>query len=186
VENFLYGGKVMALLKKFQYPNGTETNYHKIGEIRIVPIADKIIYVEKEPEVVIEEVVGEEIPEELTLFNEGTEATGEEPVDPETPTDPEEPVEPETPVGPEEPIGPEEPVEPQPEVVPVVVKQVSVMAQVLSYVSQEVRETGAKNHLTSQLYYFTISMEELVAADIMKICYSLVKTLPDFADAENI
>ena len=60
------------------------------------------------------------------------------------------------------------------------------MAQVLSYVSQEVRETGAKNHLTSQLYYFTISMEELVATDIMKLCYSLVKTLPDFADAENI
>lgn len=164
----------MALLKKFQYPNGTETNYHKIGEIRIVPIADKIIYVEKEPEVVIEEVVGEEIPEELTLFNEGTEATGEEPVDPETPTDP------------EEPVGPEEPVEPQPEVVPVVIKQVSVMVQILSYVSQEVRETGAKNHLTSQLYYFTISMEQLVATDVMKLCYSLVKTLPDFADAENI
>lgn len=164
----------MALLKKFQYPNGTETNYHKIGEIRIVPIADKIIYVEKEPEVVIEEVVGEEIPEELTLFNEGTEATGEEPVDPETPTDP------------EEPVGPEEPVEPQPEVVPVVIKQVSVMVQILSYVSQEVRETGSKNHLTSQLYYFTISMEQLVATDVMKLCYSLVKTLPDFADAENI
>jgi hypothetical protein len=71
-------------------------------------------------------------------------------------------------------------------VVPVVVKQVSVMVQILSYVSQEVRETGSKNHLTSQLYYFTISMEELVATDIMKLCYGLVKTLPDFADAENI
>ena len=164
----------MALLKKFQYPNGTETNYHKIGEIRIVPIADKIIYVEKEPEVVVEEVIGEEIPEELTLFNEGTEVTGKEPAEPETPADP------------EEPVGPEEPAEPQPEMVPVVVKQVSIMVQILSYVSQEVRETGSKNHLTSQLHYFTISMEELVATDIMELCYSLVKTLPDFADAENI
>lgn len=145
----------MALFKNFKYPNGTETNYHKIGEIRIVPLPDRVTYIEEPVETpeVIETPVA-------------TVAEGEIP-------------EVEMPEG-------EMPEAPMTTLVPVYTKYVSVMIQILSYVSQEIRETGVKNNLTGQLQYFSISMDELVSADIMTLCYNLVKTLPDFVDAEDI
>ena len=164
----------MALLKKFQYPNGTETNYHKLGEIRIVPIADKVTYIEvpvEEPEV----PVVPEAPVEATEPTEVVETVAEEPTEPTEVTEPEIPG--------EEEIKPEYPAV---EYVPVYTKQYSIMVQILSYVSQEIRETGAKNHLSSQLNYFTVDVNTLVEKDIMALCYELVKTLPEFADAENI
>jgi hypothetical protein len=145
----------MALFKNFKYPNGTETNYHKIGEIRIVPLPDRVTYIEEPVE--IPEVI------EATV---ATVAEGEMP-------------EGEMPEG-------EMPEAPTTTLVPVYTKYVSVMVQILSYVSQEIRETGVKNNLTGQLQYFSISMDELVSADIMALCYNLVKTLPDFVDAEDI
>ena len=147
----------MALLKKIQYSNGTETNYHKIGEIRVIPLANRITYVEKwpegyEPPVPEEsEVVTPEIPEDVLLVEEGEK--GEEIV---------------------------------PEIIEVVEKPVSIMVQILSYVSQEIREASVDNSLTSQINYFTILMEDLVATDIMTLCYNLIKTLPAFVDAEDI
>lgn len=33
----------MALLKNIKYPNGTETNYHKISEIKIVPFTKTVM-----------------------------------------------------------------------------------------------------------------------------------------------
>lgn len=147
----------MALLKKIQYPNGTETNYHKIGEIRVIPLVNRVTYVEKwpegyEPPVPEEnEVVTPEISEDVLLVEEGEK--GEEVV---------------------------------PEIIEVVEKPVSIMVQTLSYVSQEIREASAENSLTSQIDYFTILMEDLVATDIMTLCYNLIKTLPAFVDAEDI
>lgn len=149
----------MALLKKFQYPNGTETNYHKLGEIRIVPIADKVTYIEvpvEEPDAPVESI-------DPVVIDAG-EATDPEIVNPE--------VEPEG--------GPEI------EYIPVYTKQFSIMIQILSYVSQEIRETGVNNHLSSRLDYFVVTIDELIATDIMKLGYHLVKTLPEFVDAEDI
>lgn len=156
----------MALLKKIQYPNGTETNYHKIGEIRIVPLADQTILVPIEPET--PEVVEEIVPAEASTEPANTEAVAEGEVEPATPEEPEKPEEPEI------------------EYEEVVVKTVSIMVQILSYVSQEIRETGANNNLTGQLQYFTVDMETLVSTDIMALCYNLIKTLPQFEDAEDI
>ena len=85
----------MALLKKFQYPNGTETNYHKLGEIRIVPIADKVTYIEvpvEEPEV----PVVPEAPVEATEPTEVVETVAEEPTEPTEVTEPEIPGEEDT------------------------------------------------------------------------------------------
>ena len=156
----------MALFKNFKYPNGTETNYHKIGEIRIVPLPDQVTYIEEvvetpeTPEVVLEEGTPEVV--ETVAEGEG-EGTPEGEVTPEMPE-----------------MGPVV------NLIPVYTKYVSVMVQILSYVSQEIRDTGVKNNLTGQLQYFSISMDELVSADIMTLCYNLVKTLPDFVDAEDI
>ena len=134
----------MALLKNIQYPNGTETNYHKIGEIRVIPQPDKIDYVEKviEPVELVEDTTSENNEEMETL----------------------------------PPIEYEE----------IVTKMVSVMVQVLSYVSQEIRDTGVKNNLTSQISYFNLTMEQLSTNDIMTVCYGLIKTLPEFEGAENV
>lgn len=155
----------MALFKNFKYPNGTETNYHKIGEIRIVPLPDRVTYIEEPvetPEVIetpVATVAEGEIPEVEMPEGEMPE---------------------------EEKAEGEMPEAPMTTLVPVHTKYVSVMVQILSYVSQEIRETGVKNNLTGQLQYFSISMDELVSADIMTLCYNLVKTLPDFVDAEDI
>lgn len=159
----------MALFKNFKYPNGTETNYHKIGEIRIVPLPDQVTYIEEvvetpevteTPEVVLEEGTPEVVETVAEGEGEGT---------PEGETMPEMPE-----------MGPVV------NLIPVYTKYVSVMVQILSYVSQEIRDTGVKNNLTGQLQYFSIPMDELTSADIMTLCYNLVKTLPDFADAEDI
>lgn len=164
----------MALFKNIQYPNGTETNYHKIGEIRIVPLADQIIYVPKETEQIETsetEAAVEPIVEETESTVEVTE-TIEENVE-------------ETLPGAEE-IEEEPEPEPTIEYEEVVVKNVSLMIQVLSYVSQEIRDTNVKNNLTSTLKYFTVNMEHLVSTDIMQLSYNLIKTLPEFEGAENI
>lgn len=181
----------MALLKKFQFPNGTETNYHKIGEMKLVPLPDTVIYIPIEPVEPVEEEVSEgtiivETPDEVT--EEPT--TPEDPVEPETPEDPEEPTDPDAPVDPEEPVDPEGPVDPEmpeePEYQEVVVKNYSVVVQLLSYVSQEVRAHGVDNHLNSKLYYFNVTLEQLTSTDILKLGYHLIKTLPEFEDAENV
>lgn len=166
----------MALLKNIKYANGTETNYHKIGEIRIVPLPDQITYVEVEQEEVvvdgeIETVVTETEqeapqPEEVLENTDTTEPQEEEEEKGEFPF----------PYVPEEEKHYEEKV----------LKTVSIMVQILSYVSQEIREAGMNNNLTGQIKYFTLSMDELVKEDIMSVCYGLVKTLPDFEEAEDI
>jgi hypothetical protein len=172
----------MALLKKFQFPNGTETNYHKIGEMKLVPLPDTVIYIPIEPVEPVEEEVSEgtiivETPDEVT----------EEPTTPEDPVEPETPEDPEEPIDPEEPVDPELPEEPEaPEYQEVVVKNYSVVVQLLSYVSQEVREHGVDNHLNSKLYYFNVTLEQLTSTDILKLGYHLIKTLPEFEDAENV
>lgn len=158
----------MALLKNIKYANGTETNYHKIGEIRAIPLPDEIILVPKEDVVSANEEVGMEAPIEETgmtgkMPKENTEGSETEPEFPEG--------EPET---------------PEVEYEEKVVKMYSIMTQILSYVSQEVRDTGMGNYLTSQINYFNITMNDLVSSDIMTICYNLIKTLPEFEEAENI
>lgn len=159
----------MALLKNIKYANGTETNYHKIGEIRAIPLPDEIILVPKEDVVSANEEVGMEAPiEETGMTTEGT---------PEENTEGSE-TEPEFPEG--------EPETPEVEYEEKVVKMYSIMTQILSYVSQEVRDTGMSNYLTSQINYFNITMNDLVSSDIMTICYNLIKTLPEFEEAENI
>ena len=45
----------MALLKNFRYPNGTETNYHKISELRVLPKKYVVHHIPKEPDEVREE-----------------------------------------------------------------------------------------------------------------------------------
>ena len=158
----------MALFKNFKYPNGTETNYHKIGEIRIVPLPDRVTYVEEPVEApeAIETPEAPETPETPAVVTEGEMPEGEMPEG--------------------EKVEGEMPEMPMTTLVPVYTKYVSVMVQILSYVSQEIRDTGVKNNLTGQLQYFSISMDELVSADIMTLCYNLVKTLPDFIDAEDV
>jgi hypothetical protein len=155
----------MALLKNIKYANGTETNYHKIGEIRAIPLPDEIILVPKEDVVSVDEGVEMETPiEETGAATEGTpEGTETEPDFPEG-----------------------EPEVPEVEYEEKVVKMYSIMTQILSYVSQEVRDTGMSNYLTSQINYFNITMNDLVSSDIMTICYNLIKTLPEFEEAENI
>lgn len=165
----------MALLKKFQFPNGTETNYHKIGEMKLVPLPDTIIYVPIEP------VEPEGDASEGTTIIETPEEVAEEPIAPEEPTEPETP---EEPTDPEEPVDPELPEEP--EYQEIIIKNYSVVVQLLSYVSQEIRVHGVDNHLNSKLYYFNATLEELTSTDILKLGYNLIKTLPEFEDAENV
>lgn len=164
----------MALLKNIKYANGTETNYHKIGEIRIVPLPDQITYVEIEQE---EVVVDGEIETVVTETEQGA----SQPEEVLENTDTTEPQEGEEEGGPLPDYVPEEKYYKEK-----VLKTVSVMVQILSYVSQEIREAGMNNNLTGQIKYFTLTMEELVANDIMSVCYGLVKTLPEFEEAEDI
>ena len=168
----------MALLKKFQFPNGTETNYHKIGEMKLVPLPDTVVYIPVEPVEPVEEE------SEGTIIIETPDEVAEEPIAPEEPVEPEAP---EEPTDPEGPIDPEVPEEPEtPEYQEVVIKNYSVVIQLLSYVSQEVREHGVDNHLNSKLYYFNVTLEQLTSTDILKLGYNLIKTLPEFEDAENV
>ena len=131
----------MALLKNFKYPNGTETNYHKIGEIRIAPKPDQV------ETILVSEAVYPEEGGEMGAM-----------------------------------LGP---------IVPAIYetvtkKYVQIMVQILSYVSQEIREDALDNVVTKQLQYFAISMDELIANDIMTICYDYLKTLAVFEDAEDV
>lgn len=157
----------MALSKKIQYANGTETNYHKISEMRITPITRyETVYPEVvEEETTITETVEVEGVEEVTETAEAEAETTE------TEDEGTEVEEAET----------GEPVEP----IITAKKTYYTTIYVHSYVNQDIREGSERNFLQSKKYEKEVS-EETIATPIMTLGYDILKSFPEFVDAEDV
>ena len=105
----------MALSKKLVYPNGTETNYHKIVEV-VVRARD------------------EHTEAEVTYKT----------------------------------------------------SDYLVCVYVNSYTSDTIRSTGIRNYVVQRMYNFSVSTSVMHNNCIMHLSYDLLKTLPEFADAEDV
>ena len=106
----------MALSKKITYPNGTETNYHKIIRVSI-------------------------------LSNESKFETNEE-------------------------------------IQTVTTYDATIIVN--SYVSNTVRATGINNYVIQKTYSLNLTAEIVHNNCIMHLAYDLLKTQPEFADAEDV
>ena len=106
----------MALYKNVKYPNGVETNYHKITQVMILA-SEKHLMINEQ----IQTVAG---------YN--------------------------------------------------------ATIVVNSYVSNTVRTTSVDNYVVQKTYSFNLSTESVHENCIMHLSYDLLKTLPEFTDAEDV
>jgi hypothetical protein len=108
----------MALSKNIQYPNGTETNYHKIHSIALTHYS----------EIRTDPTGGEDV-FDTSYYMEIT---------------------------------------------------------VYSYVSKEIRKVSSHNYLTNYNARVVCDAADVENKNIMHLAYDLLKTLPEFADAEDV